>query len=98
MWSRSMLVMIAQSVSKAFTASNRPPRPTSRITRSSGSMESSRAMASVVNSKMLSVISRRADSTASKCGSNCAASTMRPLTRQRSSKCTRCGLAYRPTR
>ena len=35
MWSRSMLVITAQSASKALTASSRPPRPTSRITRSS---------------------------------------------------------------
>ena len=32
------------------------------------------------------------------CGSSAAASTARPSMRQRSSKCTRCGLMYRPTR
>ena len=35
MWSRSMLVITAQSASTMFTASRRPPRPTSRIARSS---------------------------------------------------------------
>ena len=51
LWSMSMLVMTAQSPSKALTASRRPPSPTSRMTRSSGAAASRRAIASSVNSK-----------------------------------------------
>ena len=57
MWSSAMLVITAQSVSKAFTESKRPPRPTSRITRSSAASDSSRAMARVLNSNWVSAIS-----------------------------------------
>ena len=49
-WSRSMLVSTAQSQSKAFTESCRPPSPTSRITRSSSAIDKRRTMASVLNS------------------------------------------------
>ena len=97
-WSSAMLVISAQSASTALTASSRPPMPTSRITRSSGAAASSRMMTSVVNSNQVRVMPCRADSTAAKCGSNAAALTISPFRRQRSSKCTRCGLLYSPTR
>jgi hypothetical protein len=51
MWSRSTLVMMAQSASMMLTASSRPPRPTSRITTSSPARAITARMASVVNSK-----------------------------------------------
>ena len=47
----SMLVITAQSASITFTASSRPPSPTSRITRSSGVCMNTRRIASIVNSK-----------------------------------------------
>ncbi len=50
-WSMSMLVMMAQSVSMMFTASSRPPRPTSRIAASRPARASTSRIASVVNSK-----------------------------------------------
>ncbi|MNN12239.1 hypothetical protein D3C81_1252220 [compost metagenome] len=50
-WSMSTLVMTAQSVSITFTASSRPPRPTSRIMASSPAAAKAWMMASVVNSK-----------------------------------------------
>jgi hypothetical protein len=51
MWSRSMLVMTAQSASMMLTASSRPPRPTSRIATSGFSSIMQCRMPSVVNSK-----------------------------------------------
>jgi hypothetical protein len=98
LWSMSMLVTIAQSLSKALTASSRPPRPTSRMTRSSGVAAKSETIARSVNSKYVSVTSPRARSTASKCGSSSLPSTLAPPIRQRSSKWTRCGFECRPTR
>ena len=48
MWSSAMQVMTAQSASMIFTASNRPPRPTSRIATSRPARDSVRKIASVV--------------------------------------------------
>jgi hypothetical protein len=53
-WSMSMLVTTAQSVSITLTASRRPPRPTSRITASSPRDANRCMIASVVNSKYVS--------------------------------------------
>ena len=50
-WSMSTLVMMAQSASMMFTASSRPPMPTSSTTASSPAPASTCKMASVVNSK-----------------------------------------------